>query len=105
MRHFFRILFCCFLSMVFILELFMWLLGFGVNWPMLTVSFVCLAVLMVYTVCDVLSVVEDLNFYKDRCAEIKENYRCVCEANKHLKDYINEDSQEIARLRKLLGYC
>lgn len=82
----------------------MWMLGFGINWPMLIGSFVCLAVLMVYTVYDVLSVVEDLNFYKDRCAELKENYRNVCEANKHLKDYIKEDAQEIARLRKLLGY-
>lgn len=85
----------------------MWILGFGVNWPMLIVSFVCLAVLMVYTVYDVLSVVEDLNFYKDKyrqCAELEENYNYACEEIKHLNDYIKEDAQEIARLRKLLGY-
>lgn len=104
MIHFFRILFCCFLSMVFILELFMWMLGFGINWPMFIVSFVCLAVLMVYTVYDVLTVVDDLKFYKDKYAELEENYDYACEQIKRLNDYIKEDAQEIARLRKLLGY-
>lgn len=97
--------------MVFILELFMWMLGFGINWPMFIVSSVCLVVLMVYTVYDVLTVVEDLKFYKDKykrrkkkIAELEENYDYACEQIKHLNDYIKEDAQEIARLRKLLGY-
>lgn len=85
----------------------MWMLGFGINWPMFIVSSVCLIVLMVYTVYDVLSIVEDLNFYKDKdrqYAELEENYDYACEQIKHLNDYIKEDAQEIARLRKLLGY-
>lgn len=89
----------------------MWMLGFGINWPMFIVSSVCLVVLMVYTVYDVLTVVEDLKFYKDKykrrkkkIAELEENYDYACEQIKHLNDYIKEDAQEIARLRKLLGY-
>lgn len=85
----------------------MWMLGFGINWPMFIVSFVCLVVLMVYTVYDVLSVVDDLKFYKNKdrqYAELEENYNYACEQIKHLNYYIKEDAQEIARLRKLLGY-
>lgn len=104
MRHFFRILFCCFLSMVFILELSAWMLGFGVSWSMLIVSFVCLVVLMAYTVYDVLSVVDKYKRCKKKIDELEENYDCVCEEIKHLKDYVKEDSLEISRLRKLLYY-
>lgn len=66
---------------------------------------------MVYTVWDILSVVDDLNFYMDeyrQCkkeiAELEENYDYACEEIKGLNYYIKEDSREIYRLRKLLNY-
>lgn len=90
--------------MVFVLELFAQIFGFGVNWSMLIVSFVCLVVLMVYTVYDVLSVVDKYKRCKKKIDELEENYDYACEEIKHLNDYIKEDSQEIARLRKLLYY-
>lgn len=89
----------------------MWMLGFGADWPMLAVSFICLVVLTGYTIYDVLSVVDDLNVYMDeyrQCkkelAELEENYDYACEEIKGLNYYIKEDSREIVRLRKLLGY-
>lgn len=89
----------------------MWMLGFGADWPMLAVSFICLVVLTGYTIYDVLGVVDDLDVYMDeyrQCkkelAELEENYNYACEEIEHLKDYTIEDSREIVRLRKLLGY-
>lgn len=101
----------CLIGMVFILSVYNWLTDFGANIGLIVVSFVLFAGLLGYTVYDVLSVVDDLDFYKDKCrqvrkenAELEENYNYACEQIKHLNDYIKEDSREIARLRKLLGY-
>lgn len=87
------------------------MLGFGVDWPMLAVSFICLVVLMVCTVYDVLSVVDDLDVYmeeyrqcKKELAELREHDNYSCKQIERLNDYIRADSREIVRLRKLLGY-
>lgn len=74
MAHFFRILFCCFLSMVLILELFAWLLGFGINLVWFVICTVGLVVLLAYTSYDILTIKDDNKFLQDRCKNIERMY-------------------------------
>ena len=59
-----RLLGCCFLSMLFVLELFAWLWGFGLNLPLFVVCTIGLIVLLVYTTWDILSVKEDKEYFQ-----------------------------------------
>lgn len=59
-----RLLGCCFLSMLFVLELFAWLWGFGLNLPLFVVCTIGLIVLLVYTTYDILSVKEDKEYFQ-----------------------------------------
>ena len=74
MANVLRLLGCCFLSMLFVLELFAWLVGFGINLPLFVVCSIALAVLIVYTVYDILSIVDDnkeLVFLRRRNRELE----------------------------------
>ncbi len=59
MVHVLRLLGCCFLSMLFVLELFAWLCGFGINLPLFITCTIAMVVLIAYTVYDILSIVDD----------------------------------------------
>ena len=60
--------------MLFVLELFAWFLGFGINLPLFITCTIALVVLMVYTIYDILSVVDDNKFLQDRCKNIERMY-------------------------------
>ena len=66
MANVLRLLGCCFLSMLFVLELFAWLWGFGINLPLFIVAVIGLVVLMVYTVYDILSMAEQNRYLEDK---------------------------------------
>jgi len=69
-----RLLGCCFLSMLFVLELFAWLWGFGMDLPLFIVCTIGLIVLFVYTTYDILSIVDDnkeLMFLRRRNRELE----------------------------------
>lgn len=74
MANVLRLLGCCFLSMLFVLELFAWLCGFGINLPLFIVCTIGLIVLLVYTVWDILTIKEDNEFLQDRCKNIERMY-------------------------------
>lgn len=74
MANVLRLIGCCFLSMLFVLELFAWLCGFGINLPLFIVCSIGLVVLLVYTVWDILSIVNDnkeLMFLRRRNRELE----------------------------------
>lgn len=58
MANVLRLLGCCFLSMLFVLELFAWLWGFGINLPLFIICSIGLVVLLVYTTYDILTMIE-----------------------------------------------
>lgn len=60
--------------MLFVLELFAWFLGFGINLPLFITCTIAFVVLMVYTIYDILSVVDDNKFLQDRCKNIERMY-------------------------------
>ena len=66
MANVLRLIGCCFLSMLFVLELFAWLWGFGINLPLFIVAVIGLVVLMVYTTYDILSMTEQNRYLKDK---------------------------------------
>ena len=70
MANVLRLLGCCFLSMLFVLELFAWLWGFGINLPLFIVAVIGLVVLLVYTTYDILTIKED----NDRCKNVERMY-------------------------------
>lgn len=74
MANVLRLLGCCFLSMLFVLELFAWFLGFGINLPLFITCTIAFVVLMVYTVYDILNIKEDSAFLQDRCKNIERMY-------------------------------
>lgn len=79
MANVLRLLGCCFLSMLFVLELFAWFVGFGINLPLFVVCSIALVVLVVYTVYDILSIVDDnkeLMFLRRRNRELERQLKC-----------------------------
>ena len=79
MIHVLRLLGCCFLSMLFVLELFAWFVGFGINLPLFVVCSIAFVVLVVYTVYDILSIVDDnkeLMFLRRRNRELERQLKC-----------------------------
>ena len=116
-----RLLGCCFLSMLFVLELFAWLCGFGINLLLFVVCVIGLVVLLVYTTYDILSIKEDNEFLQDRYKNIErmytdaniernnlriENeqlssmYREACAENRKLNNSIQEYEQEVKILQE-----
>lgn len=74
MANVLRLLGCCFLSMLFVLELFAWLVGFGINLSLFIVCSIGLVVLLAYTAYDILSIVDDnkeLIFLRQRNRELE----------------------------------
>lgn len=61
--------------MLFVLELFAWLWGFGINLPLFIVCSIGLIVLLVYTTYDILTIKEDNKFLQDRCKKIERKCR------------------------------
>ena len=121
MANVLRLLGCCFLSMLFVLELFAWLCGFGINLPLFIVCSIGLVVLLVYTTYDILSIKEDNEFLQDRYKNIEriytdaniernnlmiENeqlssmYREACAENRKLNNSIQEYEQEVKILQE-----
>ena len=66
MANVLRLVGCCFLSMLFVLELFAWLWGFGINLPLFIVVVIGLVVLLVYTTYDILTIKEENRYLKDK---------------------------------------
>lgn len=60
--------------MLFVLELFAWLWGFGMDLPLFIVAVIGLVVLMFYTVWDILTIKDDNKFLQDRCKKIERMY-------------------------------
>lgn len=52
--------------MLFVLELFAWLWGFGINLPLFIVVVIGLVVLLVYTTYDILTIKEENRYLKDK---------------------------------------
>ena len=107
--------------MLFVLELFAWLCGFGINLPLFIVCSIGLVVLLVYTTYDILSIKEDNEFLQDRYKNIEriytdaniernnlmiENeqlssmYREACAENRKLNNSIQEYEQEVKILQE-----
>ena len=70
-----RLLGCCFLSMLFVLELFAWLWGFGLNLPLFIVCTIGLIVLLVYTTWDILTI--DVKNLKSELKDLKYSNRVL----------------------------
>ena len=51
--------------MLFVLELFAWLWGFGINLPLFIVAVIGLVVLLVYTTYDILSIKEQNRYLQE----------------------------------------
>lgn len=60
--------------MLFVLELFAWFVGFGINLPLFVVCSIGLIVLLVYTTCDILTIKEDNEFLQDRYKNVERMY-------------------------------
>lgn len=90
MANVLRLLGCCFLSMLFVLELFAWLCGFGINLPLFIVCSIALVVLTVYTVYDILSIKDDRDYLTIDVKNLKGKLR---EANYTIKNLQTENIQ------------
>ena len=75
MANVLRLIGCCFLSMLFVLELFAWLWGFGINLPLFIICSIGLVVLLVYTTYDILTIKEDRDYLQNRCKNVERMYR------------------------------
>ena len=90
MANVLRLLGCCFLSMLFVLELFAWLWGFGINLPLFIVAVVGLVVLLVYTTYDILTVKDDRDYLTIDVKNLKAKLR---EANYTIRNLQTENIQ------------
>lgn len=90
MANVLRLLGCCFLSMLFVLELFAWLCGFGINLPLFIVCIIGLVVLLVYTVWDILTIKDDRDYLTIDVKNLKGKLR---EANYTIKNLQIENIQ------------
>jgi hypothetical protein len=76
--------------MLFVLELFAWLWGFGINLPLFIVCTIGLIVLMVYTTYDILTVKDDRDYLTIDVKNLKAKLR---EANYTIKNLQTENVQ------------
>lgn len=74
MANVLRLLGCCFLNTLFVLELFAWLWGFGINLPLFIVCSIGLVVLLVYTTYDILTIKDDRDYLQNRYKNIERMY-------------------------------
>lgn len=77
MANVLRLIGCCFLSMLFVLELFAWFWGFGINLPLFIICSIGLVVLLAYTTYDILTIKDDNKFLQDRCKNLERMYTDV----------------------------
>ena len=119
-----RLLGCCFLSMLFVLELFAWLVGFGINLPLFIICTIGLIVLLVYTTWDILTIKDDRDYltidvknlkgevkdlkYKNRVLQIEASqyesmYKEACAKKEELNRVIQELEQDIQMLQEELN--
>ena len=82
MANVLRLLGCCFLSMLFVLELFAWLWGFGMDLPLFIVCTIGLIVLLVYTTYDILSIKEENYYLKDKTVILQNRLIRISNAGK-----------------------
>ena len=90
MANVLRLLGCCFLSMLFVLELFAWLWGFGINLPLFVICTIGLIVLLVYTTYDILTMIEII---KDLTIDVRNLRAKLREANYTIKNLQTENIQ------------
>ena len=76
--------------MLFVLELFGWLCGFGINLPLFIVCSIGLVVLLVYTVWDILTIKDDRDYLTIDVKNLKGKLR---EANYTIKNLQTENIQ------------
>ena len=76
--------------MLFVLELFAWLWGFGINLPLFIVCSIGLIVLLVYTTWDILTVKDDRDYLTIDVKNLKNKIR---EANYTIKNLQTENIQ------------
>ena len=104
MANVLRLIGCCFLSMLFILELFAWLWGFGLNLPLFIVCTIGLIVLLVYTTWDILTIKDDRDYLTIDVKNLKGEVRDLKYNNRTLQIELNQlDSmyrEVCARLQK-----
>lgn len=60
--------------MLFVLELFTWLWGFGINLPLFIICSIGLVVLLVYTTYDILTIKDDRDYLQNRYKNIERMY-------------------------------
>lgn len=90
MANVLRLIGCCFLSMLFVLELFAWLWGFGINLPLFIICSIGLVVLLAYTTYDILTIKDDRDYLTIDVKNLKAKLR---EANYTIKNLQTENVQ------------
>lgn len=85
-----RLLGCCFLSMLFVLELFAWLWGFGLNLPLFIVCTIGLIVLLVYTTWDILTIKDDRDYLTIDVKNLKSELKDLKYSNRVLQTEVNQ---------------
>lgn len=90
MANVLRLIGCCFLSMLFVLELFAWLCGFGINLPLFIVCSIGLIVLLVYTTYDILTVKDDRDYLTIDVENLKKKIRGLEYNNRILQAKVNQ---------------
>ena len=68
--------------MLFVLELFAWLWGFGMDLPLFIVCTIGLIVLLVYTTYDILSIKEENYYLKDKTVILQNRLIRISNAGK-----------------------
>lgn len=90
MANVLRLVGCCFLSMLFVLELFAWLWGFGINLPLFTVCTIGLIVLLAYTTYDILTIKDDRDYLTIDVKNLKKKIRGLEYTNRILQAKVNQ---------------
>lgn len=90
MANVLRLIGCCFLSMLFVLELFAWLWGFGINLPLFIVCSIGLIVLLVYTTYDILTIKDDRDYLTIDVKNLKKKIRGLEYNNRILQAEVNQ---------------
>lgn len=76
--------------MLFVLELFAWLCGFGINLPLFIVCSIGLIVLLVYTTYDILTVKDDRDYLTIDVENLKKKIRGLEYNNRILQAKVNQ---------------
>lgn len=99
-----RLLGCCFLSMLFVLELFAWMWGFGINLPLFIICTIGLIVLLVYTTWDILTIKDDRDYLTIDVKNLKNEVRELKYSNRVLQIEVNQ-WESMYRVEKEKNNC